>query len=372
MEDLDLGVAYSTAETIDEQGRKTGIYSSIKPFDYEMLARRNHVDTCALIRREAIETVGGWDCGLSVGNWGDWALWLRMSRIGWRFQYHSSPVYDYRIHPQQMSRQAQAVDRPAIWSGCCHMAVVTPFSGRHWALPVIRESYRRIVWPQERLHLIAIDNGLDSEFSMKLEEMIKGTCDGWASTTIFRDGNRYIEGVSNSEAAGSKQLRIDHQEQLGRTMARLYGHIASRLLPPIVDFVFTIEDDIEIPPAADSLLLRAFEPDTMYVAGVVHSRMTKDAPVIAFTGTLEDPTQFSRIKEPLGSKPIAITSSGFGCTLHRSESWRKWMTPRCSVELQRWYWHDVAHLSGLARRGYLGYLAPWVQCRHYQSDGSWV
>ncbi len=55
----------------------------------------------ALIRREALEQVGGFDESLV---WGDDAdMWLRIALAGWNFGYLDKPVLQYRIHEASMT-----------------------------------------------------------------------------------------------------------------------------------------------------------------------------------------------------------------------------------------------------------------------------
>ena len=57
----------------------------------------NRLDTCAVLRAEAVERVGGWDEAL-VGS-EDWGLWVALLDDGWAFTDIDLIGWDYRVRP---------------------------------------------------------------------------------------------------------------------------------------------------------------------------------------------------------------------------------------------------------------------------------
>lgn len=95
MRDPTLGVAYGNVQFF---GADAGA-RIIPPFDFGRLARRNYIDTCALIRRRAWEDVGGYDEQMPVMGYEDWDLWLRIGGRGWGFHHIDAIAFDYRVRP---------------------------------------------------------------------------------------------------------------------------------------------------------------------------------------------------------------------------------------------------------------------------------
>ncbi len=75
-------------------------------FDESDLRWSNHPTVASLIRREAIEKVGGFDPHLAHG-WEDWALWLDLLREGYRGVRAPAPLFRHRRHGRTMTHGAQ-------------------------------------------------------------------------------------------------------------------------------------------------------------------------------------------------------------------------------------------------------------------------
>jgi glycosyltransferase involved in cell wall biosynthesis len=98
-----LGVVYSPADKIDEQGRPLGaaIAEEFRGKVTDALFLRNFVPFgTALVRRACVERTGGFDPALKMGI--DWDLWLRVS-VDFEFEYLTTSTYAYRIWTGQMS-----------------------------------------------------------------------------------------------------------------------------------------------------------------------------------------------------------------------------------------------------------------------------
>ena len=77
---------------------KGGLFRS-QPLDLAMLVHENFIDTMSMVRREAIEAVGGFP-HLPI-LW-DYRLWIAILERGWRGCYVPEPLYHYRVHPNNM------------------------------------------------------------------------------------------------------------------------------------------------------------------------------------------------------------------------------------------------------------------------------
>lgn len=75
-------------------------------FDAQFLLLRNYIDTSsAMMRREAIFDVGGWDETLK--KFVDWNLWVRMTKAGKKFHRIPKYTFDYYLHEDTKSQRVK-------------------------------------------------------------------------------------------------------------------------------------------------------------------------------------------------------------------------------------------------------------------------
>lgn len=99
--DADAAVAYGDRE---EFGDRTGLVKQRQGSLAELLVG-NRLDACAMIRRSAIDAVGGFDEAMRDG-YEDWELWIRMFAAGQRFVHVGTPTFRYRVRPGSLLARA--------------------------------------------------------------------------------------------------------------------------------------------------------------------------------------------------------------------------------------------------------------------------
>jgi len=375
-----LGVIHAPPVLVDEDGRnpRPSPFEG-RPFDHYALRRGNYVDCCSLVRRDAVTQVGGW-CSESQ-QLADWSLWLRMTRDGWRGLTIPGGSWYYRIHGQQMSKRTAAElaqEEQKVLRECCHLLVLTPFCGRTWALDRYCGTLARLGWDKTRLHGMFLDNSCDPAFGCAMRERLLHACGDWASVQFIYDPTPVQAGIPNTRFGSDGQLRVDTVDALTDTIARVYARRAQPLMGMGVDFVLTIEDDIQ-PLGVDIVprLLRGFDAgNVMAVTGVVRSRfdMKPNAPnqILTWRVLHERPYLHERLDNaPRGI--VDVGGSGMGCLLMRAEAWAKYVPRRLSVNDDKMcYWHDVAIAKDLRMAGLRWRMTDAVRCRHWQENGTWV
>lgn len=91
-------VVYGDRWMIDKTGRGMTGVGVRSDFDAAKLGKFNYIDTSdVLVRKNAIEAVGGWD--ESLLKFADWNLWLRMCKAGFKFLHVPIIITDYTLHP---------------------------------------------------------------------------------------------------------------------------------------------------------------------------------------------------------------------------------------------------------------------------------
>ena len=93
-----VGVVYGDAEYF---GEKTGRWK-VPEFDWRPMVQRNYIDACALYRKSAWESVGGYDENMPVMGLEDWDFWMRVALRGWKFAHIDEIAFDYRVRQGSM------------------------------------------------------------------------------------------------------------------------------------------------------------------------------------------------------------------------------------------------------------------------------
>ena len=78
-------------------GARQGTYP-IEPFAVESLAERNYVNASALMRRDSLCRVGGYNPNMAAGRYEDWDLWLSFAECGLPGIMVPKPLLLYRQH----------------------------------------------------------------------------------------------------------------------------------------------------------------------------------------------------------------------------------------------------------------------------------
>lgn len=102
--DSSIDVVYGDRMIVkDGKNMGIGVFSDFDPF---LLLRKNYIDTSdSLIKREAIEYIGGFD--ESHKRMLDWNLYVRLAKSGYRFKRVNQIITDYEIHDGQLSNEKE-------------------------------------------------------------------------------------------------------------------------------------------------------------------------------------------------------------------------------------------------------------------------
>ena len=80
-------------------------YLNTREFDGQALREGNYISTQSLVRRVALPSAQPFDVEFPALE--DWELWLTMSAAGAKFYFCDIPLWNYRIHENNLSRNAQ-------------------------------------------------------------------------------------------------------------------------------------------------------------------------------------------------------------------------------------------------------------------------
>lgn len=132
-----LGFAYAdrywageaTATAWADLGVVPGTVFRSFPPDPAMLVHQNFIDTMSMVRRTAVEAVGGFR---DIPILWDYQLWLAILESGWEARYVPEPLYHYRVHGNNMIVATRPQHR-----GCALLIRREHFGKPFWA-PYLR------------------------------------------------------------------------------------------------------------------------------------------------------------------------------------------------------------------------------------------
>jgi glycosyltransferase involved in cell wall biosynthesis len=129
--------------------------------DLPMLLWEDTVLTAALVRRTAVEAVGGYDTAMPEQGDEDWDLWLTLAERGYRGTIVPEILFEYRRRPGSMST--------VCWHGSAHLPLAGYRFDKH------RDTYRRYLTDAllhqdaETAELLRANDELERYISSELE-----------------------------------------------------------------------------------------------------------------------------------------------------------------------------------------------------------
>ncbi len=93
-----VGMVYGDAQLfgIKDGIRRAGKYSRRRQFVW------NGIDACAVIRKSALEGIGGYDRDMPCMGVEDWFAILVLDLAGWKLEYVEEVLFDYRVSEESM------------------------------------------------------------------------------------------------------------------------------------------------------------------------------------------------------------------------------------------------------------------------------
>lgn len=101
------GVAYGNAHFFGESTRRN---IEDAPFDITRILLNNYIDTCAVVRRKAWESVGGMDEEKLLIGHEDWEFWINLYAQGWQFIYLDKTLFNYRVATASLITKTSKTD----------------------------------------------------------------------------------------------------------------------------------------------------------------------------------------------------------------------------------------------------------------------
>lgn len=126
-EDPEAAFAYGIIEKFDAGG-PVGLHSWLD-WDPERLRHGNYIDAMALIRRSALDAVGGYPTQRTLAGWEDFALWLAIAEAGMRGVRVPDFIGRYRVSQHSML-SITGIDHSTAWTTLMRNYTATMQTGR--------------------------------------------------------------------------------------------------------------------------------------------------------------------------------------------------------------------------------------------------
>lgn len=292
-------------------GRRSGI-TDFPEFDRGALFRANYIDTCSILRRDALDLIEWvWEESSLIPE--DYFRAQTLVLEGWTFKKQAS-LFHYRCHEQQMSERlgpARSRMKYPEQVGLTRwpLTLFIPLSGRRWAWEQQSEFLDRQHFPHHQLRLIACDTSGDPEFSAAIRQ--------WMASCDYGDVRHMQFPVRERGLADKNRSVISVERDVNLTMCRIYNRLRTELQ---TEWVWILEDDILPPLDVLSRLMSHVVSSVACVSAAYNSRY--DGLPLAWTGdaVVNGGTPRCRAKS---NGVERVRGTGFGCLLLRSELLRQ-------------------------------------------------
>jgi len=292
-------------------GSKTGM-TEFPDYHRGELFRRSYIDTCSIMRRDALELVDWiWDESPVIPE--DHLRAQALVLEGWTFRKQPS-FFHYRCHAQQASETFLAERRKqgyAQQNGLDRWPITLfiPLAGRLWAWEQLSAFLDRQKYSHEQLRLILCDTSECPAFSESLRR--------WIAQCDYADVRHMKLPLNQKGLADRQRSNLRTERDVNLAMCRIYNRLRSEVQ---TELVWILEDDVIPPDDVLSRLLSHFDHDVASVSAAYNSRF--DGLPLAWTGDAVVNGGTPRCSHRK-SGVEKVRGTGFGCLLVRSELLRQ-------------------------------------------------
>lgn len=292
-------------------GTSNGI-TNFPEFSRGELFRQNFIDTCSIVRRDALELIDWvWDISPVIPE--DYLRAQALALEGWNFKKQRCRFH-YRCHPQQATEtflpertQLGYVGQNGLtqWP----ITLFIPLSGRLWAWEQQAAFLERQHYRHDRIRILLCDTSGDEQFSSSVRS--------WASYCDYADVRHMKLPQERGSLADESRYQVDTERAVNLAMCRIYNRLRAEVQ---TEFVWVLEDDVIPPDDVLSRLLNHFGPDVASVSAAYMSRY--DGLPLAWMGDAVFNGGTPRC-QPRHAGVERVRGTGFGCLVLRTELLRR-------------------------------------------------
>lgn len=365
--DNSLAVAYSKIKYFNNLNPSVFFKELSIEYNYNYLRHTNFADLMSLIRMEAYLQAGG------IQNFykSDWNMWLRITQLGWGMKLCKEATEFYRVHGSNghLSRSKKKDDEDTfrVQNDALKVCIITLFSGRDWNLDRYINSLKSLDCNKDNIFIIAIDNSCDKTFNYYLNESLNIL---GINYTIIKEKVKVNNDIPSDEVTDKREHRVKLGRSINTHLANLYAK-AKTFIPKGTDLVWSIEDDVVVPPHSLKEFILAFNDDKSLstLSGCIRSRFESN--LIGCTGTW-GPNKAENVeffKDVPKERLTYILGTGMFCSIFRVEHFDKLVFQEKPNDANAYWWYDWAIHKNVYLKGGKLALLNTVQCIHWTSAG---
>lgn len=338
-----------------------------KEFNHYTLRHTNFADLMSLIRMEAYIQSGG------IQNFykSDWNMWLRITSLGWGMKLCKEAILFYRVHGANghltRNKEKDDKDTHGVLNDSLKVCITTLFSGREWNLDRYVDSLKALDCKKDNIFIIGIDNSCDRFFNNLLHDKLY---DSGFNYTVIREDAQVVKDVPADQVTDKRKHRVEHGKLINTHLAYLYAKIKT-FVPQGTDLLWSIEDDVVVPPNSLHDFILAFNDDKTLstLSGCIRSRFEDN--LIGSGGKwgkikAEDVVFF---KDTPSQRLTNILATGMFCSIFRIEFFNKLVFQEKPNDANAYRWYDWAIHKNVHLNGGKLALLNTVECIHWTSGG---
>ena len=351
----DIGVVYADLQHFGDSNERT-IFPVLFNYDAYVVGP-NFVDSCAIIRREALNLCDAWDTSITIEEAlpEDYWMFQRIGKDGWKFRKQETAIL-YRCHSGQMTHIKHNAKQTSYYEtlGLSRQQITLfiPLSGRTKAWERMKMFLNRQLWPHHQIQLVLCDTSQNDSFSANVKKFVHD-CD-------YPDVRYYkqkvgLPGLANMERRGRK----DNVNLVMQAMCKIYTKLSREIN---TDYCWILEDDVIPPDDVLERLLKSFDYKVGTVSAPYESRYHK-GPTTWLSDMVKDVKPLEIYIDHPSDGVTEIRGCGFGCLVVRSFLLRKHVLalPSHQEHLDPYFFQSM-HPSWKR-------LCDWsCQCEHWDND----
>lgn len=248
-----VAIAYCNLQNFGDDDKLRNFPDTL---DWQRFECHNHIDACAMVRRDALKQVGGFSHGIDQD--GDWVTWRKLLKLGWK-AVNSQSLCFYRYHANNMShdlRKKGYAVRSGFLEDDATLCIIL-----HTADAVMWQQtagfLQRQTYPHNKIHLVVIDNTGDDE----LEKAVRRTL-----ADLDYDAHTYLR--EPPIMAEEVQTDLSKEVLQARSLNRLGRLISDGL-------VFLVGEDIVPPDNVFHSLIGHFASEVLSVSATASDKGTR-------------------------------------------------------------------------------------------------
>lgn len=139
-----------------------------------------------------------------------------------------------------------------------NITLTTPFAGKDFCFDDYVRGIKGLTYPKDKIDYYVCDNSNNADFEKRIKDF--GGSHGFRSFTYYKLDTFEPKTVENAKDYGD----------ICANVYKMYSFFFGKVAPLAGDFIFNVEDDVEVPPDSIEKLLACFDYDEKVASASGH------------------------------------------------------------------------------------------------------